>query len=73
MSAAEPRREVVVDQSRCIGSGQCTFYASGTFDLDEDNHSYVVDQAGDSPDKVDAAVEGCPANALSYAKPAGAD
>jgi ferredoxin len=66
----EPRRVVVVDQTRCIGSGQCTFYAPGTFDLDEDNHSYVVDQAGDPPDKVDTAIDACPSAALSYAKPA---
>jgi ferredoxin len=66
VSAAE-RRHVSVDQSKCIGSGQCTFYAPETFDLDDDNRSYVVDQDGDTPEKVDAAVQACPAEALSYA------
>ena len=59
------RRRIVVDRERCIGSGNCSFYAPNTFDLDEELKSVVVDPAGDDPADVRAAVEGCPVNAIS--------
>lgn len=64
MSATGGRR-IVVDRERCIGSGNCCFYAPDTFDLDDELKSVVIDPGGDSPADVRAAVEGCPVNAIS--------
>jgi ferredoxin len=61
----ESRRRIVVDRDRCIGSGNCSFYAPNTFDLDDELKSVVVDPDGDDPADVRAAVEGCPVNAIS--------
>jgi ferredoxin len=58
-------RRIVVDRQRCIGSGNCCFYAPNTFDLDDELKSVVVDPGGDDAADVRAAVEGCPANAIS--------
>jgi ferredoxin len=60
-----PGMRIVVDRERCIGSGNCCFYAPNTFDLDDELKSVVVDPGGDDPADVRAAVEGCPVNAIS--------
>jgi len=64
-------RRIVVDCERCIGSGNCCFYAPNTFDLDDELKSVVVDPGGDDPADVRAAVEGCPVNAISIQDEAG--
>jgi ferredoxin len=58
-------RRIVVDRERCIGSGNCCFYAPNTFDLDDELKSVVIDPGGDASADVRAAVEGCPVNAIS--------
>ncbi len=58
-------RRIVIDRERCIGSGNCCFYAPATFDLDEELKSVLLDPEGDDPGDVDAAVEGCPVHAIS--------
>ena len=58
-------RRIVIDRDRCIGSGNCSFFAPATFDLDGDLKSVVVDPEGDDPADVRAAVEGCPVHAIS--------
>jgi ferredoxin len=63
--SGQGRRHIVVDRERCIGSGNCCFYAPNTFDLDDELKSVVVDPAGDDPADVRAAVEGCPVTAIS--------
>jgi ferredoxin len=70
MSALGGRR-IVVDRERCIGSGNCSFYAPNTFDLDDELKSVVVDPAGDDPADVRAAIEGCPVDAISIRDDAG--
>ena len=54
-----------IDRDRCIGSGNCTFYAPATFDLDGDLKAMVVDPDGDPPEDVRAAAEGCPVKAIT--------
>jgi ferredoxin len=56
---------IEIDGDKCVGSGNCVFWAPGTFDLDDDGHSVVVDPTGDSEDRIRVAAEGCPANAIS--------
>jgi ferredoxin len=65
------RRRIVVDRDRCIGSGNCSFYAPNTFDLDDEMKSVVIDPTGDDAGDVRAAVEGCPVNAISIQDDAG--
>ena len=64
-------RRIVVDRERCIGSGNCCFYAPNTFDLDNELKSVVGDPGGDDPADAHAAAEGCPVNAISIHDAAG--
>jgi ferredoxin len=57
-------RRIVIDRDRCIGSGNCSFFAPATFDLDDELKSVVIDPEGDDPGDVRAAVEGCPVQAI---------
>lgn len=59
------RREIAVDRDRCMGSGNCTFYAPATFEIGDDLIAVVVDPDGDPPDKIRLAIDGCPTRALS--------
>lgn len=59
--------EITVDRDRCMGSGQCTFYAPNTFDLDDLSIAFVMDPHGDGDDKVDMAISVCPTRSLARA------
>ncbi len=56
---------VTVDRDRCVGSGNCVFWAPGTFDLDDGGTSVVVDPIGDREDVIRVAAEGCPTRAIT--------
>ena len=56
---------IVVDRDRCVGSGNCLYWAPGTFDLDDDGVSTVVDPQGDDEERIRVAAEGCPTRAIS--------
>lgn len=56
---------VEIDRDSCIGSGNCLFWASHTFDLDDDARVVIIEQSGDPDDRIRTAVEGCPSKALS--------
>jgi ferredoxin len=55
---------IQVDRDRCMGSGNCSFHAPSTFDLDDDLKAVVVDVDGDPPAKLRLAAEACPTGAL---------
>jgi ferredoxin len=57
--------EIRIDREKCMGSGNCSFWAPGTFDLDDEGISVVVDPEGDSDDKVILAAQGCPTQAIA--------
>ncbi|BCY09723.1 ferredoxin [Actinoplanes sp. L3-i22] len=63
--SADP--EITVDRDRCMGSGQCTFYAPHTFDLDDIDVAVVIDAHGDPDDKIDMAISVCPTRSLARA------
>lgn len=65
MSDVEPRPAIVIDRSLCIGSGNCSFFAAATFDLDDEGRAVVIDPLGDDPAAQALAVENCPTRALS--------
>ncbi|MFT4235972.1 MAG: ferredoxin [Microbacterium sp.] len=55
---------LTIDRDRCMGSGQCTFYAPGTFDLDDDSIATVIDDQGDEDAKIQMAIDVCPTRAI---------
>ena len=57
--------EISIDREKCMGSGNCSFWAPSTFDLDDDGVAIVVDAEGDSEEKVVLAAQGCPTQAIS--------
>ena len=69
--AETAHREIRVDRSLCMGSGQCCFYAPNTFDQDDETIAIVTDPGGDPEEAIQAAVDGCPTQAISIAS--GAD
>lgn len=60
--------EIVIDREVCMGSGNCSFWAPSTFDLDDDGVAFVTDPAGDPEDKIILAGQGCPTQAISIAR-----
>ncbi len=56
---------IEIDAGKCMGSGNCSFWAPATFDLNEDGIAFVVDPDGDPEDKVILAGQGCPTQAIS--------
>ena len=63
--AATTHREIRVDRSLCMGSGQCVWYAPNTFDQDDETIAVVTDPSGDPAEAIQTAVDSCPTGALS--------
>lgn len=57
--------EITIDRARCIGSGNCGFWAPNTFDLDDEGVAFVLDAADDDEQLIRKAAEGCPTRAIS--------
>jgi ferredoxin len=59
---------ITTDRDRCIGSGNCAFFAPATFDLDDELKVIIIDGGADgaldAAGDIRAAVEGCPVQAL---------
>jgi ferredoxin len=60
--------EIVINREVCMGSGNCSFWAPGVFDLDDDGIAIVLDVAAQPEDKVVLAAQGCPTQAISVTK-----
>jgi ferredoxin len=68
--AATTHREIRVDRTLCMGSGQCCWYAPNTFDQDDETIAIVTDPEGDPDEAIRTAVDSCPTQAISIvAKP----
>jgi ferredoxin len=57
--------EITIDAERCMGSGNCAFWAPQTFDIGDDNIAFVLDPDGDTEDKIRNAADGCPTQAIT--------
>jgi ferredoxin len=55
---------VSIDQSRCIGAGNCVHVAPRAFQLDEENVAYLVDPASVDDDELLDAAKSCPTDAI---------
>lgn len=60
--------DVEIDWERCMGSGNCIFWAPDTFDLSEDGHAVVLDAAATDEARLRVAAEGCPVGAISLSR-----
>ncbi|WP_345563540.1 ferredoxin [Streptomyces plumbiresistens] len=58
------RWQIEVDRSLCIGSAQCVHLAPDAFRLDTGRQSHPVDPETDANEKILAAAEGCPVEAI---------
>jgi ferredoxin len=57
--------DVRIDVDRCMGSGNCVFWAPETFDLSDDGYSVVIDPAATDEERLRIAAQGCPVGAIS--------
>jgi ferredoxin len=57
--------EVRIDWDRCMGSGNCVFWAPDTFELSDDGHAVVVDPAATDEERLKIAAQGCPVGAIT--------
>ena len=56
--------KIEVDHEACIGCGTCTTIAPGTYQLNENNKSTVIDVNGDDADTALLAAQSCPVQAI---------
>ena len=57
--------EVRIDWDRCMGSGNCVFWAPDTFELGDEGHTVVIDPAATDEERLRIAAQGCPVGAIS--------
>ena len=57
--------DIKIDRDACMGSGNCSFWAPGVFDLDDEGIAIVVDPTAMTDDKIVLAGQGCPTQAIS--------
>jgi ferredoxin len=57
--------EIKIDRESCMGSGNCSFWAPGVFDLDDDGIAIVLDATAAADDKIVLAAQGCPTQAIT--------
>jgi ferredoxin len=60
--------KIEIDRQACMGSGNCSFWAPGVFDLDDDGVAIVIDPAAAPEDKIILAGQGCPTQAISITR-----
>jgi ferredoxin len=56
---------ITIDEQKCMGSANCTFWAPSTFDVGPEDVAVVLDPAGDPEDKIRLAADGCPTGAIA--------
>ena len=57
--------EISINRDVCMGSGNCSFWAPGVFDLDDDGIAIVLDVTAAPDDKIVLAAQGCPTQAIA--------
>jgi ferredoxin len=61
--------EVRIDRERCMGSGNCAYWAPGTFDLDGHDLAVVVGDPSADEERVRLAAAHCPTAAITVSSP----
>lgn len=57
--------EIKIDSDRCMGSGNCMFWAPDSFDLSDEGYAVVLDPAATDEERLRIAAQGCPVGAIS--------
>jgi len=57
--------DIRIDREICMGSGNCSYWAPGVFDLDDEGISVVLDPSAQPDDKIVLAAQGCPTQAIA--------
>ena len=57
--------EIHIDRDKCMGSGNCSYWAPGIFDLDDDGIAAVVGDPSGHDDRVELAAQHCPTAAIT--------
>ncbi|MGZ8734543.1 MAG: ferredoxin [Acidimicrobiia bacterium] len=60
--------EIEINREVCMGSGNCSFWAPGVFDLDDDGIAILVDVDAAPEEKIVLAAQGCPTQAITLVK-----
>ena len=56
--------DITINRDTCMGSGNCSFWAPGVFDLDDEGIAFVVDASAQPVETVVLAAQGCPTQAI---------
>jgi ferredoxin len=57
--------QILINRDKCMGSGNCVFWAPLAFDLDDEGLSVVLDPDQADESQLFQAREGCPTGAIS--------
>ncbi|HEX5614360.1 MAG TPA: ferredoxin [Acidimicrobiia bacterium] len=57
--------DIRIDRELCMGSGNCSFWAPGVFDLDDEGVAVLIDTTAQPDDKIVLAAQGCPTQAIA--------
>jgi ferredoxin len=57
--------EVRIDGDVCMGSGNCLFWAPGSFDLGDDGRAVTFDPEATDEERLRVVAGGCPVGAIS--------
>jgi ferredoxin len=55
---------IEIDRERCMGSGNCEYWAPAVFKVGDDGVAIVLDPDGAPEDRIVLAAEGCPTSAI---------
>lgn len=57
--------KVEIDRGKCMGSGNCAYWAPAVFDVGDDMVAVVVGDPSADADRAVLAAENCPTNAIT--------
>ena len=57
--------KVEIDRERCMGSGNCVYWAPKVFDIGDDMIAVVISDPDPHRERVEMAAEHCPTQAIS--------
>ena len=59
-------KKLVVDQETCIGCGTCPAMCGKVFTMKADGKADVIDQAADTEENIQNAINSCPTSSISW-------
>ena len=56
--------KIEIDRTTCMGSGNCSFWAPGVFDVDDEGVAVVCGDPAGHEDRVELAAQHCPTSSI---------